>query len=84
MLTLDEILRKSFGCGKPFLKKPKVCGYFVGETPEPCYEYMTRSGGRAYGKLVDLLYSLEQLLGDGFDANHWITELDRIVNDEDY
>jgi len=82
-MTLDEILRDYFGCNKPFLKNKRICGYWTGDRePEPDYEYLTISGGRAYGKLVKLLYDLETLLGSGFDANKWIEVLDQIVREE--
>ena len=82
-MTLEEILQQSFGCKNPFLKRKKICGYWIGGgEAEPDYEYMTKSGGKAYGKLTGLLYSLEDLLGEGFDANHWIADLDRIVSEE--
>ena len=84
-MTIAEILRKSFKCRKVFLKKKKVCGYWIsGGESEPDYEYLTKSGGKAYVKLTSLLYSLEQLLGNDFDADRWITELDNIVSGEDY
>ena len=84
-MTLDEILQKSFGCKKVFLKKKKLTGYnSEGITPEPCYEYLTKTGGVAYDKLVDLLYGLEHVLGKEFNAGHWIAELDKIVDNEEY
>ena len=82
---LEEILRKIFGCKRVFLKKKQICGYWIGGgEAEPDYQYLTKSGGKAYGKLTDLLYSLEELLGDDFDANRWVEELDNIVSENEY
>ena len=78
-MTLEEVLSEFFGCKKLFLKKRKICGYLLGE---PCYEYITKNGGRAYGRLTDLLYSLEELLGGDFEADRWIDELDYIMRNE--
>ena len=84
-MTLEEILQKSFGCKKVFPKKKKLTGYnSEGITPEPCYEYLTKSGGIAYDKLVDLLYGLGDIFGKGFNADHWIDELDKIVDSDEY
>ena len=82
-MTLEEILQEFFGRKKPFLKRKRLCGHWMGGgEPEPDYEYLTRAGGKAYGKLVCLMYDLEKLLGDGFDANKWISILDEIVSEE--
>ena len=81
---LEDILQKYFGCKKPFLKKKRICGYYIGnDTRVPDYEYLTRAGGKAYGKLTSLLYDLEKMLGADFDTNRWIALLDEIVDMED-
>ena len=82
-MTLEKILQEFFGCNKPFLKQKCICGYWTGNPPEPEYEYLAKSGGRAYNKLTRLLYALALLLGSEFDANHWISILDQIVSEED-
>jgi hypothetical protein len=83
-MSLEDILQMHYGCGKPFLKKRKIVGYYLGGEAEPDYEYLTVSGGKAYGKLTGLLYSLERLLGNDFDADRWISDLDDIVNSKHY
>jgi hypothetical protein len=82
MLALDEILAKYFGVKKPFLKKRRVRGYWHGDPSDPDYEYFTRAGGKAYEKLIDLLEDLGPLIGESFDSNHFVRELDRIVSEE--
>jgi hypothetical protein len=82
MLALDEILTKYFGVKKPFLKKRRVCGYWSGNPPEPDYEYFTSVGGKAYGKLINLLYDLEPLIGKSFNSNHFVETLDQIVAED--
>jgi hypothetical protein len=78
--TLEEILRNVFSCKKPFLKKRKIVGRW--SNGEPDYEYLTKIGGKAYGKLVELVYALGRLLDNSFDANHYVAILDRIVNED--
>lgn len=82
-MALDEILLKYFNCKNPYLKNRKIAGYYTGGGErEPDYEYLTVAGGKAYGKLTDLLYDLRQLLGEGFKADHWVNQLDEIVQGE--
>lgn len=83
--SLDEILQQHFGCKKVFLKQPYIVGYWTCGEPEPDYEYMTRTGGRAYKKLVALIYDLEALLGESMvDSHRIISELDSIVSSNPY
>lgn len=79
-MTLEEILKKHFGCKKPFLKKPKA--YTDGDCGTR-YEYMTSHGNRAYSNLVSLIYDLGTL-GIGVDADQAIETLDSIVSENVY
>lgn len=81
-MCLDELLSKHFGSKKNFLSRKRVVGHW--SDGEPDYEYMTRSGGKAYEKLTALMYGLEELLGSDFDANKHITEMDAIISGEQY
>lgn len=78
-MTVEELLKKHFGCNKPFLKKPKPYTDECGTR----YEYMTQHGCRSYSKLVELIYDLESL-DVGIDANHVIETLDNIVSGKEY
>lgn len=82
IIDLETILRDDFGCKRPLYKNPKVKkgnGYFYDE-----YEYLTVSGSKAYTKLVQVVYHLEELLGSLVDANTIIEELDSIVDSKQY
>lgn len=81
--SLAGILRRYFGCEKPFRVRPKVVGYNEGDPSSPIYERMTKGGVEAYKKLTELLYALENL-GALDDANEVIETLDAIVNDGGY
>ncbi len=78
-MSLAEILQKYFKCKNPFLKKRRVVGHW--SDGESDYEYLTHSGGKAYGQLVGLLYDLKKLIGSDFDANEYVEYLDSIVTD---
>ncbi len=78
-MDLESILLKHFKCKNPFLKRKRLCGYFFGE---PDYEHLTKAGGRVYRKLTDLIYDLEELLGNSFDAHNLISILDEIIREE--
>jgi len=81
---LESIVQSHFGCGKVFLKKRRICGYYTGAgEPEPDYEYFTKAGGKAYERLVRLLGDLGTLFGQGFDDHFMVSCLDQIVT-EDY
>jgi hypothetical protein len=80
---LDSILMSRFRCKKVFLKKPKICGYYLGGEPDPDYEYFTRAGGRAYGRLVSLVENLAELFGNNFDSHDIVSILDDIAT-KDY
>lgn len=56
-MTLEDILTKHFGCKKPFLAKPKICTDEQGEYYQP----FTAAGSKAYEKLVELIYDLDEL-----------------------
>ena len=56
-MTLGDVLVKHFGCKKPFLAKPKICIDEQGEHYQP----FTAAGVKAYEKLVELIYDLEEL-----------------------
>ena len=69
-MTLEDILQKISGYKNIFLKKNKT------------NECLTKSGRIAYDKLVCLLYNLGHIFGEEFKADHWIDELDKIVDGE--
>lgn len=73
MKTLEDILAEYFGCKKPFLKTPKNCGDFT--------EYFTAQGGKAYGKLTQLLYDVGALTEHSHVINDIVETLDNIVNE---
>jgi hypothetical protein len=79
-MSLDEILRKYFRCGKTFLKTPRFSGRYY---DNPASKYMTEAGCDAYDKLIWLLYDLEELLGKEFNARRWIRELDITMRAKD-
>lgn len=58
-VTLASILTEYFGCKKPVLKNP-VPADFDGYGKR----YLTRSGQRAYGNLVGLIYDVASLIGE--------------------
>ena len=80
-MSVEEILQKYFGCKNPMLKTRNLTGYIF---DEPCYEYLSKSGVKAYDRLLDLLYDLEMLLGESFDADRWVREIDKIVGESNY
>jgi len=82
--SLDCIIQAHFGIKKPFLKKPKIYGYFLGGEPELAYDYFTKAGGKAYGKLIQLVYDLGNLFGVGFDTCRIVDVLDDIVTSDCY
>lgn len=71
--ALADILKKYFGCKKPFLKTPK----YIGEDSD-FRDYMTVQGGEAYGKLAGIIYDLEELCPE-VNANEIMDRLDMIV-----
>jgi hypothetical protein len=77
MKSLEEILQEYFGCkGKnPFLKNPRKLN------DDGDYEYFTKAGAAAYGKLTALIEDLEGI-GVLLDAEGIIDELDQIVRSE--
>ena len=81
-MTLGDILRKHFHCKHPFYNKPKKfkdCDYVTS------YEYLTNSGNKAYGKLIEVLYDIRQLLPEYGDTIEDIVEdLDFIADGEEY
>ena len=78
--TLESILKKYFGCRKPFRNTPKIEKNDDGETS---YTFLTNRGFEAYDKLVELVYDLEDI-GVIRDANEVVEELDCIATDMVY
>ena len=76
-VDLESILRNGFGSSKPFLKTPKI---YHDRDGEKSYEYFTKSGAEAYGKLTSVIYALENL-GVLEDANEIVENLDDIVSE---
>lgn len=71
--NLENILRKYFGCKKPFLKNP----YYDEE--ELCSITMTKNGQKKYGELISLLYAISNITN--IDVNNIVDELDKIVEE---
>lgn len=82
-ITVEDILQKHFGCAKPFYKRPVIKERF-GKRGDNSYEYLTTTGGKAYGKLVDLIYDLESVLPEQINANEIVECLDDIVSSPEY
>jgi len=82
-MTLEEILQNHFYCNKPFLKSRVIEGHFTGGggEPDPHYRYLTRTGEKAYGTLVCLLYDLGELIGNQDTMDAMVTTLDSIVSE---
>lgn len=57
-MTMDEFLKKYFGCKRPFREYAKRV---INEFGEEEYEYLTKSGFKAYGQFVHMLYDLSSL-----------------------
>lgn len=76
---LESILKKDFGCKKPFLKRKKLVG--VWHDGQRDYTTLSNKGAEAYEKLVEALYGLE-VIGAVDDAGKIIEELDEIANSE--
>jgi len=82
-LSLEELITFLYGIKKPFLKKAKIVGCRHNDPYDPVYEYFTKAGSAAYKKLTDLVYGLEELLGEDVIESHEIVDaLDSIVKDE--
>lgn len=79
-MRLGELLTKHFGCKNPVLKKPRV--EYEDSDGSKLMNGLTVSGQKAYSKLTALLYDLEELLPDNFDANNIIEILDNMVKGE--
>ena len=76
---LESILGHCFGCKRPFLAKKKLdC---IEADGEKHYQYLTASGNKAYSKLVDLVYGLQNI-GVIDDADEIIEQLDALVSEE--
>lgn len=69
MKTLEDILNV-LGSKKPFLKEIKI---YDDGTREP----FTKSGGKAYSKLTDILYTI----GDLTEMENEIAEIIEILDD---
>ncbi len=69
MKTLEDILNV-LGSKKPFLKEIKI---YDDGTREP----FTKSGGKAYSKLTDILYAI----GDLTEMSNEIAEIVEILDD---
>ena len=72
--TLEDILQRHFGCNKPFLAHPTA------HNDEGDLDSMTVAGIKAYEKLIDLIEELGVLLDAREVANHWVEDLDNIVD----
>ena len=79
-MTLEKILRENFGCNHPFLKNPVRKSNY----DEYGYQYLTRAGDRAYGRLISLIYALNELCPDCIDTQELIEQMDDIADGIDY
>lgn len=78
MITLEDILHKY-----KFLAKSKKAFLNNPRWDEDGYKNtMTVDGGKAYSKLIALIYDLGELIDA--DANDTVEDLDNIVNDGGY
>ena len=71
--------QESYGNAGSQIGRKSACSKFENAPPAPKHGYSRRPCGRAYDKLTNLLYALEQLLGDRFDVETWVDELDRVA-----
>lgn len=71
-MSLEEILQTYFGCKKPFLNNRRV-------TDDGEVISMTKSGYKAYDRLVSLIYALDSL-DVGIESNEVIENLDNIAD----
>lgn len=76
MKTLEDILNV-LGSKKPFLKEIKI---YDDGTREP----FTKSGGKAYSKLTDILYTIGDLTEMENEIGEIIEILDDIASGYDY
>lgn len=75
-VSLESILRKRFGCKRPVLKKPYK---YTTDGVENEW-YLTVSGGKAYEKLVSLIYDLDDLTDGDYKLYDLVDDLDLIVD----
>lgn len=75
--SLEEVLRNHFGCKKPALNDFRVVEKY--SDGSELLSGLSVNGQKAYSKLTALLYDLEELLPDDFDANNIIEILDDMV-----
>lgn len=72
MQTLEDILQE-LGSKKPFLDEVII-------NEDGAREPFTKSGGKAYEKLTEILYTIGELTNT--DMNDIVEELDSIANQE--
>jgi len=78
---LGNVLVRFFGCKSPVLKKPqKDYVLYEGEPPEK--RYLSTPGLNAFTSFTSIIYSLEELLGESFDAETMVCGLDEIRRGE--
>lgn len=75
--SLEEVLRSHFGCKKPALNDFRVVEKY--SDGSELLSGLSVNGQKAYSKLTALLYDLEELLPEDFDANNIIEILDDMV-----
>lgn len=75
-VSLESILRKHFGCKRPFLKNPLK--YTTGGIENEWY--FTVSGEKAYEKLVSLIYDLDSLTEGEYKLYDLVEDLDLIAD----
>lgn len=78
-MSLEKLIQNHFDIKQVVLVYPKPNSYDDG------YRFLTLAGVKAYAKLVNLIYDLQDLLGeDAIHANEIIEELDDIVDGRTY
>jgi len=74
-MCLDELLRKHFNLKRPIFTK---------RTHKKPSDDVTKSGWKAYNKLIECLYDISELTGKGYYIEEIIQELDNIINEPIY
>ena len=79
-MKLSELLKKHYKCKKVFLKLPEQFEDFDGERVS---RLTTLAGGKAYEKLIELVYDLSSVIPDAFDVDEVVEQLDQVINEGD-
>ena len=80
-VTVEDVLKDCFGCSNPVLVKPVVETWIDGYDKK---RYLTKSGQKAYSKLVNCLELLDELTDYKYTLGLLIEDLDDIVEGFEY